>query len=120
MKACCVHYGRGVLNLWVKHIIPISRFGTGSNYQYWFISSGFYWYMTSLQRCISENTCFPRQVMIATLYFFSTFFYQYYSRHGAQVKKHSKRKLQILNADFSPQSLMRLAGLLWFEIMNPL
>ena len=36
--------------------------------------------------------------------FFSTGFYQNYSRHGAQVKKtHSKRKLQILNADFSPQ-----------------
>ena len=44
--------------------------------------------------------------MIAILLgsFFSTGFYQYYSRDGAQVKKkHSKRKLQILNADFSPQ-----------------
>ena len=38
-------------------------------------------------------------------FFFSTGFYQYYSRHDAQVKKnkYSKRKLQILNADFSPQ-----------------
>ena len=37
---------------------------------------------------------------------FNTGFYQYYSRHGAQIKKnkkHSKRKLQILSADFSPQ-----------------
>ena len=50
-----------------------------------------------------------REVMIAILLgsFFSTGFYQYYSRHGAQIKKkthtHSKRKLQILNADFSPR-----------------
>ena len=40
-------------------------------------------------KLISENTCFPREVMIAILLgsFFSTGFYQYYSRHGAQVKK---------------------------------
>ena len=35
-------------------------------------------------------------------------------------KKHSKRKLQTLNADFSPQFLMRPAGLSWFKIMRPL
>ena len=33
-------------------------------------------------------------------------------------KKHPKRKLQILNADFSPQFLMRPAGLSWFKIMR--
>ena len=33
--------------------------------------------------------------------FFGTGFYQYYSRHGAHVKKHSKRKLQILNGLFA-------------------
>ena len=47
-------------------------------------------------------------------------FNQYYSRHGAQVKKHSKRKLQIINADFSPQFLMHPSGLSWFKIMRPL
>ena len=52
--------------------------------------------------------------------YFGTGFYQYYSRHGVQVKKHSKRKLQILNADFPPQFLMRPAGLSWFKIMRPL
>ena len=52
--------------------------------------------------------------------FFGTGFYQYHSRHGAHVKKHSKRKLQILNADFSPQFLMRPAGLSWFKTMRPL
>ena len=44
MKACCVRYGKGVLYLGVKRIIPMSRFGIGSNYQYWFISTEFYRY----------------------------------------------------------------------------
>ena len=44
MKARFVHYGKGMLNLRVKHIIPMSCFGIGSNYQYWFISTGFYRY----------------------------------------------------------------------------
>ena len=39
-----VYYGKGVLNLRVKGMIPMSRFGIGSNYQYWFIGTGFYWY----------------------------------------------------------------------------
>ena len=30
------------------------------------------------------------------------------------------RKLQILNADFLPQFLMRPAGFTWFKIMRPL
>ena len=44
MKACCVHYGKGVLNLRVKRIIQMSCFWDGSNYRYWFISTGFYRY----------------------------------------------------------------------------
>ena len=52
--------------------------------------------------------------------FFGTGFYQYYSRHGAQLKKHSKRKLQVLNADFSSQFLMRPAGFSQFKIMRHL
>ena len=47
MKACCVYYmyGKGVLNLRVKHMIPMSCFGIRSNYQYWFIGTGFYRYL---------------------------------------------------------------------------
>ena len=43
--------------------------------------------------------------MIAILLgsFFSTGFYQYYSRHGAQVKKTTLKTKVVLNADFSPQ-----------------
>ena len=36
-----------------------------------------------------------------------------------QVKYYSKRKLQILNADFSPHVLMCPAGLSRFKIMRP-
>ena len=52
--------------------------------------------------------------------YFSTSFYQYYSRHGAQDKKHSKQELQIPNANFSLHFLMCPAGLSWFKIMRPL
>ena len=61
MKACSVHNGKGVLNLGVIHIIPISRFGIGSYYQYWFISTGF------CRGAYKKNTCFPRKVMNAAL-----------------------------------------------------
>ena len=44
MKAPCVYYGKSVLNLRVKGIIPMSRLGIGSNYQYWSIGTGFYRY----------------------------------------------------------------------------
>ena len=53
--------------------------------------------------------------------YFGTGFYQYYSRHGAQVKKNVQNEsCKFLNADFSPQFLMRPAGFTWFKIMRPL
>ena len=72
MKACCVHYVKGVLNLRVKRVIPMSGFGIRSNYQYWFISTGFYRYWllpinSPTGVPISKKTCFPREVMIAKL-----------------------------------------------------
>ena len=87
-------------------------------YRHWFLPAGKLPYGSAYL----ENTSFPREVMIAILLGSISVpgFYQYYSRHGAQVKKYSKRKLQILNADFSPQFLMRPAGLSWFKIMRPL
>ena len=71
MKACCVRYGKGVLYLGVKRIIPMSRFGIGSNYQYWFISTEFYRYwllpVNSPIVVYIRKHMFPRKVMIATL-----------------------------------------------------
>ena len=86
----------------------MSRFGIGSNYPYWFISTGFYWYwllpVNSPTAVHIRKHVFPKgnndRYTIGEI--FGTGFYQYYSRHSAQVKKHSKRKLQILIADFLP------------------
>ena len=64
--------------------------------------------------------------MIAILLgsFFSTGFYQYYSRHGAQVKKQNKKTLKTKVANTKCRLfatiLMHPAGLSWFKIMRPL
>ena len=64
-----------------------------------------------------------REVMIAKLLgsFFSTGFYQYYSRHGAQVKKKTlKTKVANTKCRLFATILMHSAGLSWFKIMRPL
>ena len=66
----------------------------------------------------------PREVMIAILlgsFFFSTSFYQYYSRHDAQVKKKTlKTKVANTKCRLFAPILMHPAGLSWFKIMRPL
>ena len=63
MKACCVHYGgalwKGCLNLRVKRIIPMLHFWSVLVYRHWLLPVN--------SPCISENTCFSREVMIAQL-----------------------------------------------------
>ena len=63
-----------------------------------------------------------REVMIAILLgsFFSAGFYQYYSRHGAQVKKTLKTKFANTKCRLFATILMHPAGLSWFKIMRPL
>ena len=62
--------------------------------------------------------------MIAILLgsFFSTGFYQYYSRHGAQVKKKTTLKTKVANTKcrLFATILMHPAGLSWFKTMCPL
>ena len=54
-------------------------------------------------------------------FFFSTGFYQYYSRHDAQVKnKTLKTKVANTKCRLFATSLMHPAGLSWFKIMRPL
>ena len=118
MKACCVHYGgalwKGCLNLRVKRIIPMLHFWSVLVYRHWLLPVNSPW--------ISENTFLKGSNDRSTVgEYFGTGFYQYYSRHGAQVKNNVQNEsCKFLNADFSPQFLMHPAGFTWFKIMRPL
>ena len=78
MKACCVHYGKGVLNLQVKRIILISKV---------IISTGFYQYwplpVNSPTAVHLRKDVFPKGSNDGYTVgeFLGTGFYQYYSRH---------------------------------------
>ena len=78
-----------VIEVATKFHIPI---GIGSNYQYWFISTGFYRYWllpvnsptaVHIRKHVFPKGCNDRYTVGE---FFSTSFYQYYTRHSAQVK----------------------------------
>ena len=103
-----------------------THYSNVSYYQYWFIGTGcFCYWLLPVNSPIAVHIwkhVFPKgsNDSYTVGEFFGTSFYQYHSKHGAQVQKHSKRKLQILNADLSSQFLMRPAGLSCFKIMRPL
>ena len=76
MKACSAHYGKGVLNLRVKRIIPISEL-------IWLLP------VNSPTSVDLRKHVFPKgsNDRYTVREFLGTGFYQYFSRHSAQVKK---------------------------------
>ena len=123
-------FWKGCLNLRVKGIIPnwypIGNIRSVLVYRHWLLPVDRYWLLPVNSPYsgskLKVKHVFPKgsNDRYTVGEFIGTGFYQYYSRHGAQVKNYSKLKLQILNADFSPQFLMRPAGLSWLKIMRPL